>query len=65
MQDTINLVKDRISPDMKDYLQIDYTEAEVHKAMKQMKSNAAPGPDGLTALFYQTILPNISGSLLK
>jgi hypothetical protein len=53
MQDTINLVKDRISPDMKDYLQIDYTEVEVHKAMKHMKSNAAPGPDGLTALFYK------------
>jgi hypothetical protein len=32
----------------------DYSFAEVHEAISQMKHNKAPGPDGFPAEFYQT-----------
>lgn len=54
MQDSIDLVKNRIDQAMHSYLSEDFTVTEVGVAMKQMKSNAAPGPDGLPAIFYQT-----------
>jgi hypothetical protein len=39
---------------MYDYLNMDFTKEEVVSAIKDMKSLAAPGPDGLPALFYHT-----------
>ncbi|MCH93722.1 hypothetical protein A2U01_0014675, partial [Trifolium medium] len=45
-----------------------YTAVEVLQAIKDMKSLAAPGPDGLPALFYQTywdvIGPDITNLIL-
>lgn len=54
MQASIDIVKDKIDQNKFEHLNQDFTAAEVSIAMKQMKSNAAPGLDGLPALFYQT-----------
>jgi hypothetical protein len=51
---TVTVVKDKLNQEMKDHLSINFTEAEVYSAIKDMKSMAAPGPDGLPALFYHT-----------
>jgi len=37
---------------MHNYLEEDYTSTEVLEAIMQLKGNSAPGPDGLTAMFY-------------
>ncbi|MCH80768.1 hypothetical protein A2U01_0001541, partial [Trifolium medium] len=47
------ILKDRVTNDMKDYLNNPYSNEEVVRAIKQMKGLAALGPDGLPALFYQ------------
>jgi DNA-binding transcriptional regulator GbsR (MarR family) len=51
---TVEVVKDRLNHDMKEHLSTNFTEEEVYNAIKDMKSMAAPGPDGLPALFYHT-----------
>jgi hypothetical protein len=51
---TVEVVKDKLSQDMKEYLGTSFSELEVYNAIKDMKSMAAPGPDGLPALFYHT-----------
>jgi exonuclease III len=54
MQDTINVVANRVTLQMKEYLNQEFTAAEVSYATHQLKGNAAPGPDGLNANFFQT-----------
>ncbi|MCI73635.1 hypothetical protein A2U01_0094899, partial [Trifolium medium] len=61
MQETINIVANRVQPQMLDYLSEDFTAAEVSFATHQLKSNAAPGPDGLNAKFYQAYWDTIGG----
>lgn len=51
--DTLNVVKNRISTSDFKTLNIEFTVQEVTEAIKSLKNNSAPGPDGLTALFYQ------------
>jgi hypothetical protein len=51
---TVSVVKDKLNTDMKHYLSVDFEEIEVYNAIRDMKSMAAPGPDGLPALFYHT-----------
>jgi hypothetical protein len=38
---------------MSNFLEADYTISEVTEAIQQLKGSSAPGPDGITALFYQ------------
>jgi hypothetical protein len=52
IESTVEVVKDKLSQDMKEYLEAAFSEFEVYNAIKEMKSMAAPGPDGLPALFY-------------
>ncbi|PNX85343.1 hypothetical protein L195_g041411 [Trifolium pratense] len=52
--DTIRVVKDKINTDMYQELNRHYTKEEVFQAIKDMKALAAPGPDGLPAIFYHT-----------
>jgi hypothetical protein len=52
IHDTVKVVKGKITPDMHKDLSEEFTRAEVYQAIKDMKALAAPGPDGLPALFY-------------
>jgi hypothetical protein len=54
INETVTVVKDKLNKDMKDMLSKEFHEAEVYNAIKDMKSLAAPGPDGLPAIFYHT-----------
>lgn len=55
---TCEVVQGRVTPVMADLLGMEYTHAEVYEALKQIKPTAAPGPDGLPALFfYQRLWP--------
>jgi len=51
MQQTIEVVKNRITPANHEFLSQESSDIEVFEAIKQMKSTAAPG---LNALFYQS-----------
>jgi exonuclease III len=55
MQEYLQVVANRIHPQMGEYLGQDFTTAEVYFAAHQLKGNAAPGPDGLNANFYQSL----------
>ncbi|GAU40809.1 hypothetical protein TSUD_397930 [Trifolium subterraneum] len=50
--ETVQVIKGRISPDMHKILSEVFTQDEVFQAIMDMKALAAPGPDGLPALFY-------------
>ncbi|CAJ2657203.1 unnamed protein product [Trifolium pratense] len=50
--ETVQVVKGKVSIDMQQMLSEVYTKEEVFQAIKDMKALAAPGPDGLPALFY-------------
>jgi hypothetical protein len=52
ISETVQVVKDKLNNDMKEMLREEFHEAEVYNAIKDMKSLAAPGPDGLPAIFY-------------
>jgi hypothetical protein len=63
LQQSLDVVKDRISQDQQLFLQQDYTADEVCESIKQMKSTTAPGPDGLSALFYQAYWDTIDNDV--
>jgi hypothetical protein len=69
ISETVQVVKNKINQDMYDYLNEAYTADEVLSAIKNMKSLAAPGPDGLPARFYHTywdiIGPDITKEVLQ
>jgi exonuclease III len=50
--ETTQLVKNRLTTDMTEHLSKDFTADEVFATIKDLKSLAAPGPDGLPAKFY-------------
>jgi ribonuclease HI len=50
---TVAVVNNRITPEMYEFLNSPYTAYDVFEAIKYMKGMAAPGPDGLPAIFYQ------------
>ena len=49
----MQVVKDLLSDAMRNILEAEFTENEVSLAAKNLKPHAAPGPDGMLALFYQ------------
>ena len=49
----LNVVEPRVSAEMNAELLKPFVEAEVQLALKQMDANTAPGPDGLSPLFYK------------
>jgi hypothetical protein len=52
--ETTEVVKNVISEDMYNHLSADFTSEEVKNAIGDIKGLAAPGPDGLPAIFYHT-----------
>jgi hypothetical protein len=65
LTDITQVVNNRINQENHDYLQKDFTAEEVYQAIKDMKSLAAPGPDGLPALFYHTYWDIIGQDITK
>jgi hypothetical protein len=65
IQDSLHVVANRVHPQMFNYLNQEFTAAEVSLATHQLKSNAAPGPDGLNAKFYQEYWDIIGGDITK
>lgn len=62
--DAFIVVKDRINPTDFDLLNKDFSIEEVRTAIKSLKSNYAPGPDGLTALFFHHYWEIIGNDIL-
>ncbi|MCI36603.1 ribonuclease H protein [Trifolium medium] len=50
---------------MHDYLNMEFTAEEVFTSIKDMKSLAAPGPDGLPAKFYHTYWDIVGRDITK
>ena len=50
--DIFNVVRSRISNTNFEFLNKEFSALEVSEATKSLKGNFAPGPDGLSALFY-------------
>jgi hypothetical protein len=63
--DITQVVNNRINQENYDHLQKDFTAEEVYQAIKDMKSLAAPGPDGLPARFYHTYWDIIGQDITK
>jgi hypothetical protein len=59
------VVSNIINQDNYDHLQKDFTAEEVYQAIKDMKSLAAPGPDGLPARFYHSYWDIIGQDITK
>jgi hypothetical protein len=54
IQETVKVVEEKLNTDMKELLGAEFSNEEVYHAIKDMKCLAAPGPDGLPALFFHT-----------
>ena len=51
--DSFDMVKNRVSTQDYDFLNKVFADTEVYDTIKALKSNSTPGPDGISALFYQ------------
>jgi hypothetical protein len=69
MSTALSGISNRILPHMYDHLNQDFSSTEVYQAVHQLKGNAAPGPDGLSAKFFQsywdTIGDDITNTILN
>ncbi|GAU35043.1 hypothetical protein TSUD_30090 [Trifolium subterraneum] len=63
--ETVQVVHNRLDQEMHDFLKKDFTTEEVFLAIKDMKSLAAPGPDGLPARFYHTYWDIVGKDITK
>ncbi|MCI23298.1 retrotransposon protein putative unclassified [Trifolium medium] len=63
--DTTQVVQNKLDKEMQDYLDMEFTAEEVYSAIKDMKSLAAPGPDGLPAHFYHTYWDIVGRDITK
>lgn len=61
---TMTVVKNRLSSNDFDILNTSFSTMEVIEAIKSLKSNSAPGPDGLTTHFYQHYWDTIENDIL-
>jgi hypothetical protein len=53
MEELLDRVVPRITPDMNDELNKPYTAEEVKEALFSIGDLKAPGPDGMAAIFYK------------
>jgi hypothetical protein len=54
-----------LSVEEADSLRKPFSEAEIKNALKEMNSNSAPGPDGLSAAFYKSFWDKVKGPVVK
>ena len=52
IDDCLNAVTHKVTPDMQQFLSSDFTTEEIKAELFQMGPTKAPGPDGMNALFY-------------
>ena len=53
MEEVTNLIPTKVSEEMNHDLIKDFSAEEVRTALRQMHPTKAPGPDGMSAIFYQ------------
>lgn len=58
-------VPEVVTPQMNEYLTKEVTEEEVKKALLSLNPEKAPGPDGMTALFFQRFWEVVRCDLTK
>ncbi|KAK1683865.1 hypothetical protein QYE76_044713 [Lolium multiflorum] len=54
----------RVSQAEKDRLALTFSEEELENIVKDMKTNTAPGPDGLPVIFFKTFWPLVRRGIL-
>jgi hypothetical protein len=57
-------VLDKISPEENEAFEDDFSEEEIKRAVFDSYAEGAPGPDGLSFLFYQKFWPIIKMDLM-
>lgn len=50
---SLNAINQRVSPEMNESLTAKFRAEEVWQALKQMHPMKAPGPDGMSPIFFQ------------
>ena len=63
--EVVEAVQPKVSESMNARLTRDFQAKEVHRALKQMYSLKAPGPDGMPPLFFQHFWPVVGGMVTK
>lgn len=64
-EDLMNALECTVTPDINEALMKPFTAEEVYAAIKQMHPAKAPGPDGMTPLFYQKFWHLCKREILK
>jgi mannosylglycoprotein endo-beta-mannosidase len=54
----------RVSPEENNNLALTFSEAELENIINDMKTNTAPGPDGLPVIFFKSFWPLVKRGIL-
>ena len=67
--ESLDAVEERMTPEMNEELQKEFKAVEVLNALKQMHPTKAPGPDGMSPIFYQKywniVGPSVTNCVLQ
>jgi hypothetical protein len=58
------LEQHRVSPEENNNLALTFSEAELENIINDMKTNTAPGPDGLPVIFFKSFWPLVKRGIL-
>ncbi|KAG7583573.1 hypothetical protein ISN44_As08g030850 [Arabidopsis suecica] len=65
LEEVLQHIQPRVTPNMNQQLTVPVTEEEIFKALSQMNVDKAPGPDGLNAGFFKYHWPTIKSGVIK